>query len=342
MEDERHICVLGECNIDAWFLTQKLPKWSTVVPSDSARLVAGGKGLNAALATARLGGKAILLSVVGDDIWGQALKQVIKDLVLDIDKDAAAGYVNLDYILTVNGPTSVCGVLTNHTVDGPAYLGTKNLTHWSTVGSITREWREVLESARVLITSLEAPMHLIREAIRIARAAGAIIVMNPGPQPRNAVEYQDLLDVLHDVDVLVPNLSEARTIVARRKPEHSPESGAQLAEILQEVIDTSRFGLVCVTRARVGFDAIYCVTKPGEGRPERQRAKGNVIPVTTDPIGAGDAFCSAIAVELARGTPIEGALQVGRAAASVAVTTPGSAAAMPHRRAVDAVLRREA
>ena len=36
-----------------------------------------------------------MLSVVGDDIWGQALKQVIKDLVLDIDKDAAAGYVNL-------------------------------------------------------------------------------------------------------------------------------------------------------------------------------------------------------------------------------------------------------
>ena len=48
-------------------------------------------------------------------------------------------------------------------------------------------------------------------------------------------EYQDLLDVLHDVDVLVPNLSEARTIVARRKPEHSPESGAQIAELLHQI-----------------------------------------------------------------------------------------------------------
>ena len=61
-----------------------------------------------------------------------------------------------------------------------------------------------------------------------------------------------------------------------------------------------------------------------------------------DPLGGGDAFCSAIAVELARGTPVEGALQVGRAAAAVAVTTPGAAAAMPHREAVAAVLRREA
>lgn len=340
MEEQRHICVLGECNIDAWFLTQKLPKWFTVVPSDSARLVAGGKGLNAALATARLGGKAILLSVIGDDIWGRALKEVIKDLALDIDKDDAAGDVNLDYILTVNGPTSVCGVLTNNRIDGPAYLGTKNLTHWSTVHSVTREWREVLERARVLITSLEPPMYLIREAIHIARAAGAIIVMNPGPQPRNA-EYQDLLDVLHEVDVLVPNISEAQNIVARRKPAHASESGAELAEILQDIIDTSRFGLVCVTRARVGYDAVYCMMSPGERRFERRRAKGRVIPVTTDPLGAGDAFCSAIAVELARGTPVEGALQVGRAAASVAVTTPGAAAAMPHRRAVDAVLRRE-
>jgi len=343
VEKQGHICVLGECNIDAWFLTQKLPKWFSVTPSDSARLVAGGKGLNAALATARLGGKAILLSVIGEDIWGRTLKEVIKDLTSDIRQDDAAGEVNTDYILTVPGPTSVCGVLTNHRIDGPAYLGTRNLKHWTGVHSFAPEWRDVLEKAQVLITSLEPPMHLVREAIQVAKNAGAIIVMNPGPQPRSAVEYQDLLDVLHDVDVLVPNRSEARDIVARRKGTHSSDSGAELAEILQDLINTSRFGLVCVTRSRVGYDAVYCEVSPSDNsRFVRQRAKGSMIPVTTDPLGGGDAFCSAIAVELARGTPVEGALQVGRAAAAVAVTTPGAAAAMPHREAVAAVLRREA
>jgi ribokinase len=320
-----------------------------VIHADHAMLVAGGKGLNMALGVARLGAKATLLSVIGDDTWGRTLMRQIEELLLRLSVSAditgsttgMAGQIDLDNVLTVAAPTPLCGVLTNRTVANPAFIGTKQLPIWSGL-SFPQEWREVIENSQVLIACLAFPVDIVCDAIRIAHDSEVLVVLNPGPPPRDSVEYQRLADILEYVDVMVPNDYEARRLIAVGK-NHVPDTASpEIAERLQESISCDRIGLVCITKGREGFDAVYCATqeRDDEASFRKRRFRGKVTAITTDPVGRGDAYCAALAVELANGKTPEYALRFAAAAASVAMRTSGAAAAMPDRNDVLTALSR--
>ena len=106
--------MLGDIDIDAWFLLRNLPEWANVTHSDKTMLVAGGKGLNMALGAGRLGGKVSLLSVIGDDIWGQTLMKQVDELLLRLDVS--------EYVTT--GPQSAGEVSFSNVLHvGCAYTG---------------------------------------------------------------------------------------------------------------------------------------------------------------------------------------------------------------------------
>lgn len=343
------IAVLGDTNIDAWFQLDERPRWDHVTHSDHAMLVAGGKGLNMALGVARLGGKATLLSVIGDDPWGLTLRRQIEELLIRLEvsaevgdnKVSLTGEVNLDNVLTVAAPTPICGVLTNRTIDNPAFIGTKQLPIWSGL-ALPAEWQTVIASSDVLVACLALPIGVVCDAIQTAHENGALVVLNPGPPPRDSVEYQRLADILEFVDVMVPNEYEARQLTAVSKANAPDAAPSELAERLQEAISSDGVGLVCITKGREGFEAVYCSDKEtnGEATFRKRRFKGKITAITTDPVGRGDAFCSALAVELASGKTVEYALRFAAAAASVAMRTAGAAAAMPNRRDVQTALSR--
>jgi ribokinase len=58
-----------------------------------------------------------------------------------------------------------------------------------------------------------------------------------------------------------------------------------------------------------------------------------------DTVGAGDAFCAALTVRLAEGAASDDALRFASAAGALACTKPGAEPSMPHRAAVEALLR---
>ena len=347
--DAPSIAVLGDTNIDAWFQLETRPRWDDVTHSDHAMLVAGGKGLNMALGVARLGGRATLLSAIGVDVWGETLRRQIEDLLvrLSVSVDIAkhdlsiAGSVDLDHILTVAAPTPLCGVLTNRTVNNPAFIGTKQLPIWNGF-SFPSEWQEVIEDSQVLIACLALPMETVCDAIRIAKASGTLVVLNPGPPPRDSVEYQRLADILEYVDVMVPNEYEAKRLIATGKNHIPIAESAEIAERLQEAISDDRIGLVCITKGKEGFDAVYSAKEERDEEVilRKRRFRGKVTAITTDPVGRGDAYCAALAVELASGKTAEYALRFAAAAASVAMRTAGAAAAMPNRGDVQTALSR--
>ena len=57
-----------------------------------------------------------------------------------------------------------------------------------------------------------------------------------------------------------------------------------------------------------------------------------------DSVAAGDAFCGALAVRLAEGTPLAEAVSFANAAGALAVTVSGASPSMPQRTAVEALL----
>jgi ribokinase len=343
------IAVLGDTNIDAWFQLDERPRWDNILHSDRTMLVAGGKGLNMALGVARLGAKATLLSVIGDDAWGLTLRRQIDELLVQYevgadlakDGDEDIGEVNLDHLLTIVGPTPICGVITNRTKDDPAYIGIKRLPIWHGF-VLADQWKSVIAQSDVLMACLSLPINVVCEAIRIAHESRVLVVLNPGPPPKDAVEYQNLVHVLEYVDIMVPNDYEARQLIAVSKTSTPNAALSELAERLQEAISSDVFGLVCITKGRDGFDAIC--NSAGEANGEvafrKRRFKGQITAIITDPLGRGDAFCSSLTVELANGKTIDYALRFAATAASLATRTPGAAAAMPDRQAVQTALSR--
>jgi ribokinase len=343
------IAVLGDTNIDAWFQLEERPRWDHVIHSHHTMLVAGGKGLNMALGVARLGAKATLLSVIGNDAWGLTLRRQIEELLAQHEVSAgsasgeneAIGEVNLDHVVTVDAPTPICGVLTNRSKNDPAYIGVKRLPMWQGF-TLADEWKSVIANSDVLIACLSLPTRVVCDAIKGAHESGVLVVLNPGPPPRDSVEYQDLIHVLEYVDVMVPNDYEARQLIAISETSAPDAALSELADKLQEAISDDVFGLVCITKGRDGFEAVCRSAREsnGEGKLPRRRFKGKINAIITDPLGRGDAFCSSLAVELASNKTVDYALRFAATAASLATRTPGAAAAMPTRKAVQTALSR--
>lgn len=343
------IAVLGDTNIDAWFQLAERPRWDQVIHSEHTMLVAGGKGLNMALGVARLGAKATLLSVIGNDAWGLTLRRQIEELLVRHEISPASmkgeveaiGEVNLEHVLTASAPTPICGVLTNRTKNDPAYIGIKRLPIWDGF-VLAEQWKSVISRSDVLMACLSLPAGVVCDAIRTAHENGVLVVLNPGPPPRNSVEYQNLVHVLEYVDIMVPNDYEARQLIAVSETNAPDAALPELADRLQEAISGDIFGLVCITKGRAGFDAVCCSAREanGEATLRKRHFTGTIAPITTDPLGRGDAFCSSLTVELASGKTVEYALRFAAAAASLATRTPGAAAAMPTRQAVQAALSR--
>ncbi len=61
--------------------------------------------------------------------------------------------------------------------------------------------------------------------------------------------------------------------------------------------------------------------------------------VAIDSVGAGDAFCGALAVRLAEGADVRSAATFASAAGALATTKPGAAPSLPERAAIEALIR---
>jgi len=162
--------------------------------------------------------------------------------------------------------------------------------------------REVIASASVVLLQWELPEPVAVEAARIGREAGATVILNPAPAVGDIAAFDGL------IDVLVPNEGEAATI--------GDVAGVHLVLTLGEkgarVVE--RDG----TTTDIGPHEVDCV----------------------DTVGAGDAFCGALAASLANGASLVDAARIGNAAGACAVTVEGAEPSMPRRAAIDALLAR--
>jgi ribokinase len=166
----------------------------------------------------------------------------------------------------------------------------------------------------VLLLQMEVPPAETASLVARARARGARTVLNlapAGPLPG---------DALRALDLLVVNEHEAAWLAARLG------CGADAAAL----------------RAALGGGPDVAVTR-GEAGAEAATAAGTLraptFPVAAiDTTGAGDCWCGVLAAALDAGAPLEKAMLRAAAAAAIACTRPGAAAAMPDAAQVDALL----
>ncbi len=300
------IVVLGVFVADTTFRADRQPRMGETILGRSFALGPGGKGSNQAVAAARAGGDAHMLTLLGRDAFAEMALATWREAgvtpAATQREDAATGaaYIFVD-AATGDNAIIICpgaaGLLAPADVEARA---------------------DLIAGARVLLTQLEQPIPAAWRALEIAREAGVTTILNPAPA---APLPEGLLALC---DLVTPNESEAEALTGL------PVTGLDGAKAAARALREAGAGAVVVTLGERG--ALYHDGERTEHVPAA--AAGPVVETT----GAGDAFNGALAVALARGRdPVE-AVRFGCAAAGISVTRPGAAASMPTLEEIEQVL----
>ncbi|PWS37200.1 ribokinase [Falsiroseomonas bella] len=169
-----------------------------------------------------------------------------------------------------------------------------------------------LHPGLVLLLQMEVPPEEIAALVARAKARGARVVLNLAP-PGELPEV-----TLRALDLLVLNEHEAAVLAGR-------------------------LGCAAAAPALRGALGVDVAVTMGEAGTVAATAQGEVaVPafpvVPVDTTGAGDCWCGVLCAGLDRGLPLRDAMRRASAAASIAVTRPGAASAMPVAAETDALL----
>lgn len=283
------VCVVGSVNADLTFTVDALPRPGQTVLASSLRSSPGGKGGNQAVAAARAGASVQLIAALGSDAAADQLRAHL-----------SANEVGLDGVATVPGPSGTAVIV----VDAAAENNIVVAPGANAGLTVDADTRAVIADSDVVLLQLEIPIATAIAAARVARTAGATVIVNASPA---GARPHDLLALSELADVVVVNEAEAREW-------HWP-----VAHLV-------------ITRGRRGASYL--------GRDERFDVPApRVTPVDTT--GAGDVFAGVLAAAWRDGHEV--ALQRACAAGALATLAPGAGDCAPYAEAIDdAVANRKA
>jgi len=300
------IVILGIFVADTVFRADRMPKMGETLLGQGFFLGPGGKGSNQSVAVAKAGGQVAFMTRLGTDAFAAIARDIWdKAGVTAVVREDLDSYTGAAFILLQEGTGA------NAIIVSPGAAGRIS------VADVEAEAARI-GGARVFMTQLEQPVPPAFRALEIARAGGALTVLNPAP----AADLPDAMIAL--CDLVTPNESEAEALTG------VAVTGPDSAAVAADVLIARGAGAVVVTLGAQG--ALY--RAGGRSLHVPPMAAGPLVDTT----GAGDAFSGGLAVALAEGRPIEAALRFATATAALKVTRLGTAGAMPTRAEIDALL----
>ncbi len=292
------IVVVGSLNMDLTLACPQLPRAGETVIGNNFATAPGGKGANQAVAAARLGAQVSLVGCVGSDAFGGAAYAALRAEGVDITHlSVIAGSSTGIAIVLVEGSGENCIAL------APGANAALSIAHIDAAA-------ELIRGAALLICQLESPLPTVRHAIALACSAGVPVLLNPAPA-------QDLPDeLLRQIDVLVPNASEAGLLTGR------PVDSAADASRAAARLHASGVSIVLVTLGAAGVLSV-----DAGGSAHHAAAPAQAIDTT----GAGDTFVGAFAVASIEGQSLRASIAFAQRAAAFSVSRRGAQASMPRR-----------
>lgn len=293
------VVVVGSVNMDLVVRTARLPRPGETVRGREFHTIPGGKGANQAVAAARLGAHTAMVGRVGDDDFGQRLRQGLADNGVDIT------HLTTD----LQHPSGVALIMVQDSGENSIVVAGGANTALS--ADDVRAAHRVIAGADVLLLQLEIPLEAVQAAVEAARAAGVRTVLDAGPPlalPQN---------LWRALDVISPNLVEAEALL-----------GCSVTDPVQAAREIVARGAAASV---VKSGAHGCAWADGEGA-----AQIPAIAVTAvDTTAAGDAFSAALGIALAEGKRLPEAARWANFAGALAVTRLGAQPAMPTRRELE-------
>jgi D-glycero-beta-D-manno-heptose-7-phosphate kinase len=288
------VLVVGDVMLDRYWhgdATRISPEAPVPVVLFRKEETRAGGAANVACNCAALGARAQLLSVVGKDADGAALRRILEaaGVRVGFHEDAS---IRTTQKLRVIGRRQQLLRVDFETPPSREVLASK-----------LADFRAALAGCDVVILSDYGKGGLahIAKMIRLARAAGRKVLVDPKGDDYSRYK---------GASVVTPNLAELRDVVGSWNNERDLERRAQKL------------------RRRLGLDALL-LTRGDEGMTLYRQ--GKILNVRADKrevydvSGAGDTVIAALAVMLASGEPLERAVRVANRAGGIKVTKLGTA-----------------
>ena len=293
------IVVIGSINTDMVVRSSQLPSPGQTVMGHSFMTTGGGKGANQAVAAARLGADVSLIARIGSDAFGEMSIENFKKEKINIDNiytdsDAPSGVA---FIVVDDRGENIIVVAPG----ANATLNEKDI----------QDAEDVIERAGIVLFQLEIPMRTVAEGIRLAKKHNRIVMLNPAPAA--SIPEQ----VLHSVDIITPNQTEALTLTGIAV--NDEVTAQQACDVLHDK------GILTVI-ITMGEQGAYISSGSYKGLVPGFNA-GKVV----DTVAAGDTFCAGLAVAIEEGKSLQLAVQFANAAAALSVTKAGAQASIPVR-----------
>ncbi len=297
--------VLGSFNMDLVMRAERLPRRGETVQGAFAMHL-GGKGFNHAVAARRLGADVEILGRVGDDPFGRQF----------LDALDAAGIGRRGVTVDAGEGTGIASIVIES--DGAnTIIQAPRANRRLSPDDIAREDAS-FDDARVAMLQLETSMPAATAFARAARRAGALVLLNPAP----AAPVPD--ELLAASDIIVANELEAETLTGA--PADTVDAACEAA---RKLLDAGATAAVVTLGAR----GAVAVT-----RDERHHQPAPAVDAV-DTVGAGDAFCAALAIRIGARAPLRDALTFAVTAGSLATMRHGAEPSMPFAHDVEAAMR---
>ncbi len=309
MHKECKIVVFGSFVVDLTGHSKKFPVPGETVLGTSFKLGPGGKGSNQAVAAHRAGGDTVLVTKLGNDIFGRVAR----------DFYHAEG-MNTDYLLTDDTLETGTALIMVNEQNGQNLI----LVTIGSCGNITaedvRKNEALISGADLLLTQLEINLDALEKVIRAAHESGTTVILNPAP----AQALDDGL--LSMVDIITPNETEAATLTGIEiQTRQDAAAAAQMffQKGVKQVIIT------------MGEKGVYV----------NDGTRDEMIPAiavnVVDTTGAGDAFNGGLVTALSEHWDLFAAARFGNCTGALSVTAPGTAPSMPKRCDIEALYHKQ-
>lgn len=280
--------MVGSVNADLTYTVAELPRPGQTVLASALSTSPGGKGGNQAVAAARAGADVALVAALGTDPAAERLRAHLD-----------ANGVGLAGVVSVPGPSGSAAIIVDAAAENCIVVAPGANAHLSLNSARTRS---VVADSDVVLVQLEIPIDTATAAARVARAAGAVVIVNASPTP----DREAVVALTELADVVVVN---------------KEESGAW------PTADSSLVAHLVITRGARGASYLADGRRLDVAAPAVE---------AVDTTGAGDVFAGVLAASWPLGA--DHALRRACAAGALATLVHGAGDCAPYSEAIEDIL----
>ncbi|MBQ6298003.1 MAG: ribokinase [Selenomonadaceae bacterium] len=252
------IAVIGSTNIDVVSYIDKIPAGGETRAAQNFHTAHGGKGANQAVAAAKLGADVLMVSAVGDDMFGKGALENFKQNKIDtsrvsIIEGVATGEATI--IVEASGQNRIL-----------IYKGAND----KLTPELLMQAADDLKKCGLIVLQLEIPLETVYAAIDFANENKIPVLLNPAPAVKELS-----IEMACKCDFFVPNETELSILTdmpVNSREEIKAAANSLLSKGLKNII---------VTMGSKG--ALWLSSEREEFVPARKVQ-------AVDSTGAGDSF----------------------------------------------------